>query len=89
MAASFFFPVPAYCRHGRSGQQALVVVLIPWSTQLGCAKHTDLVLDGYGPAGRDGLEDTAEENLMCLPALEPPVPCFCSCALTKQRENVE
>lgn len=28
-------------------------------------------MDGCGPAGRDGLEDTAEENLMCLPPLEP------------------
>lgn len=39
---------------GRGGQQALVMVLIPWSTQLGCATHTDLVL-GWVWACRAGM----------------------------------
>lgn len=38
---------------GRGGQQALVVVLIPWSTQLGSAKHTNLIL-GWAWACRQG-----------------------------------
>lgn len=64
---------------GRGGQQALVMVLIPWSTQLGCATYGFGPWMGVGLQGRDGLEDTAEETLCVLLPWSPPVPCFCSC----------
>lgn len=46
------------------------MIFIPWSTQLGHAKHNGLdPWKGYGLLGGDVLEDIAEE--MCLLCLSP------------------